>query len=65
MCTCSILESLCQLLQFSVAAPHQVDVICKPQIVDGSSTDGDGGVEVVEGFAHDVFQEEIEQDWRE
>lgn len=55
---------VCKDMQFSVAACHQVRVVCEAQVTCGSPDDGNEGVVVVKGikgFSHNVFQEVVEQ----
>ena len=48
-----------------VAASHEVNVICMAQVPKWPSSDGNGGVEIVEGILHDVLGIDVEQNWRE
>ena len=41
-----------KLLKFSIASSHQVDVVCKPMVAQGSCSNWNGRFRIVNSFAH-------------
>ena len=51
-----------EVLKLTIAAAHKFDVVGKPWVAYGPSTDGNGCVAVTECFLHVLLQEQVEQD---
>ena len=45
---CSVYESVVEVLKFTIAAAHKIDVVGKSWVAYGPSTNGDGCVVVME-----------------
>ena len=55
------LKSVGEVLKFTTAATHKIDVISKLYVAYGPSTNGDGCVVAIECFLHDLLREQVEQ----
>ncbi|KAH3820518.1 hypothetical protein DPMN_122262 [Dreissena polymorpha] len=65
VCSCSFNESAGEILTFIAGANHEVNIINESQSGDGSSTDTDRGVVIMESLMHYFLKENVEQDGRE
>ena len=55
ICCCSVYESVGEVLKFTIAAAHKIDVVSDSLAAYGPSTNGDGCVVVMECFLHDLL----------
>ncbi|KAH3755646.1 hypothetical protein DPMN_190344 [Dreissena polymorpha] len=56
-CSCSFIEPVSKVLEFTAGAIHDTNVISKARVTDGSATDGNKGVVVLEGLLHYLLSE--------
>ena len=55
ICCCSVYESVGEVLKFTIAAAHKIDVVSDSLAAYGPSTNGDGCLVVMECFLHDLL----------
>ncbi|KAH3808118.1 hypothetical protein DPMN_136469 [Dreissena polymorpha] len=60
--SCSSIQSVGVILEFTAGYPHEFNAISKSHFGDGSSTDEDRCVVVFEGLLHYLFKEQLNQD---
>ena len=65
ICRCSIYESVAEVLTFTTAAVHKIELVGKSKVAHGPSTNADGFVMVMECFLHDPLEEKVELDGSE
>ena len=54
-CCCSVYEFVGEVLKFTIAAVHKIDVVGKSKVAYGPATNGDGCVVAMECFLHDLL----------
>ena len=54
-CPCSVNESVGEVLKFTIAAAHNIDVVGESLFAHGPATNGNGCVAVMEFFLHDLL----------
>ena len=62
ICQCSVYRSVGEVLKFTIAATHKINVTGKSYFAYAPSTIGDRCVVVMECFLRDLLWEQVEQD---
>ena len=55
MCRYSVYEFVGEVLKFTIAAAHKINVVSKLWVAYGPFTNGDGCVMIMECFLHDLL----------
>ena len=58
----SVYESVGEVLKFTIAAAHKIDIVGESWVAYGPSINGDGCMVAKYSFLHDLIQEQTEQD---